>query len=80
VAAACGLDSNGRLDYQHAGMIVDTAHTAHHLGAGEPERAAQAAQIVLRGASQHAAITRAAESTTEILICGSFREHTFMHP
>jgi hypothetical protein len=38
------VDSHDRLDYQHAGMIVDTAHAARHLGAGAPERAAQAGQ------------------------------------
>ena len=32
-------------------MIVDTAHTVadFHLGAGEPERATEAAQVALRG-------------------------------
>jgi hypothetical protein len=47
-------DANVRLDIEYAGMIVDTAHTVaiHHLGAGEPERAAKAAQVALRSGSR----------------------------
>jgi hypothetical protein len=30
------VDSHDRLDYQHARMIVDTAHAARHLDAGAP--------------------------------------------
>jgi hypothetical protein len=39
------VDGNDRLDDGLAGMIVDTSHAAHHLGAGEPPSArAQAGQ------------------------------------
>lgn len=46
-------DANSRLDHEYSAMIVDTAHTVaiHHFGAGEPECAAQAAQVSLRGGS-----------------------------
>jgi hypothetical protein len=46
-------DANKRLDFEYQAMIVDTAHTVadRHLGAGEPELAAQAAQVALRGGS-----------------------------
>lgn len=41
------------LDHYLSGMIADTANTVatHHLGAGEPERAAAAAQVALRAGS-----------------------------
>jgi hypothetical protein len=43
-------DANQRLDFEYQAMIVDTAHTVadRHLGAGEPELAAKAAQVALR--------------------------------
>lgn len=44
------INANHRLDLEYTAMIVDTAHTVadYHLGAGEPERAAEAAQVALR--------------------------------
>ncbi|MHA3700746.1 LysM peptidoglycan-binding domain-containing protein [Jatrophihabitans sp. YIM 134969] len=41
------------LDHYFAGMIADTANTVatHHLAAGEPRRAAAAAQVALRAGS-----------------------------
>ena len=44
-------EANQRLDFEYSAMIVDTAHTVatHHFGAGEPHRAATAAQVALRG-------------------------------
>ena len=41
------------LDHEYTGMIVDTAHTVatHHLGADEPMRAIDAAQVALRAGS-----------------------------
>jgi nucleoid-associated protein YgaU len=44
------IDANQRLDFEYQAMIVDTAHTVadRHLGAGEPELAAKAAQVALR--------------------------------
>ena len=43
-------DANQRLDFEYQAMIVDTAHTVadRHLGDGEPELAAKAAQVALR--------------------------------
>ncbi len=45
------INGNHRLDIEYQVMIVDTAHTVadFHLGAGEPERAAEAAQVALKG-------------------------------
>ena len=45
------INANHRLDLEYLAMIVDTAHTVadYHLGAGEPARAAEAAQVALRG-------------------------------
>jgi hypothetical protein len=47
------VNANQRLDWHYQAMIVDTAHTVadRHNGAGEPERAAQAAQVALRAGS-----------------------------
>ena len=44
-------DANQRLDFEYQAMIVDTAHVVadRHLGDGEPELAARAAQVALRG-------------------------------
>jgi hypothetical protein len=44
-------EANQRLDYEYSAMIVDTDHTVatHHFGVGEPQRAAAAAQVALRG-------------------------------
>jgi len=41
------------LDHEYTGLIVDLAHVVatHHLAAGEPERAAAAAQTALRAGS-----------------------------
>ena len=43
-------DSNVNLENVYTSMVVDTAHTVadYHLGAGEPELAAKAAQVALR--------------------------------
>lgn len=45
------INANHRLDFEYLAMIVDTAHIVadYHLGADEPERAAEAAQVALRG-------------------------------
>ena len=41
------------LDHAYTGMIVDVAHVVatHHLGAGHPEQAAEAARVALRAGS-----------------------------
>jgi nucleoid-associated protein YgaU len=46
-------EANRRLDEEYQVMIVDTAHIVadRHLGAGEPELAAKAAQVALRAGS-----------------------------
>ena len=42
------------LDHIYAAMIVDVAHTVatHHLAAGEPDRATEAAQVALNAGSK----------------------------
>ncbi len=46
-------DANCRMDHEYSAMIVDVAHTVaiRHFGAAEPERAARAAQVALKGGS-----------------------------
>ncbi len=46
-------ESNSRLDHEYAAMIVDTAHTVAvaQLGNGQPQQAAQAAQVALAAGS-----------------------------
>ena len=46
-------DANSRPDHEYSAMIVDTAHTVatHHLAAGQPDLAAQAAQVALKAGS-----------------------------
>ena len=46
-------DANFRLDHEYSAMIVDLAHTVatHHFGTGEPQLAAKAAQVALKGGS-----------------------------
>ncbi|WP_324276950.1 hypothetical protein [Blastococcus brunescens] len=47
------VEENSRLDHEYAAMIVDVAHTVatHHLAAGEPELAADAAHVALKAGS-----------------------------
>ena len=48
-----GWLAGSHLDHEYTGLIVDLAHVVatHHLAAGEPERAAAAAQTALRAGS-----------------------------
>jgi nucleoid-associated protein YgaU len=47
------IDDAFRLDHELSAMVVDVAHlvATHHLGSGEPDRAAAAAQVALRAGS-----------------------------